>query len=162
MIERLIAIGDMHGSYDKLTALLNKINPKKTDTLVILGDYIDRGYNSKEVVSTLLKLKKTTNCIFLTGNHEDMLLKTKETRKKEDISFWLFNGGITTLDSYGDYVNIFKTHGNFFENLKLYYLTDEFLFVHAGIRPDKPLMEQEKQDFLWIRDNFIYKKHKLK
>ena len=96
------------------------------------------------------------------GNHEDMLLRTKETKKEKDISFWLFNGGITTVDSYGNYVNIFKTHGNFFENLKLYYLTDEFLFVHAGIRPDKPLDEQEKQDFLWIRDNFIYKKHKLK
>ena len=162
MIKRLIAIGDIHGEIDKLTSLLDKISPKKDDTLIFLGDYIDRGYHSKEVVSELLKLKKTINCIFLMGNHEDMLLRTKETRKEEDISFWLFNGGITTLDSYGDYVNIFKTHGNFFENLKLYYLTDEFLFVHAGIRPDKSLENQEKQDFLWIRDNFINKKHKLK
>ena len=162
MIKRLIAIGDIHGEIDKLTSLLNKIKPKKDDTLVFLGDYIDRGNNSKEVISTLIKLKKLTNCIFLMGNHEDMLLRTKETKKEKDISFWLFNGGITTVDSYGNYVNIFKTHGNFFENLKLYYLTDEFLFVHAGIRPDKPLDEQEKQDFLWIRDNFIYKKHKLK
>ena len=159
---RLIAIGDIHGEIDKLTSLLDKISPKKDDTLVFLGDYIDRGYNSKEVISTLLKLKKAANCIFLLGNHEDMLLRTKETRKEEDISFWLFNGGITTLNSYGDYVNIFKTHGNFFENLKLYYPTNDYLFVHAGIRPDKLLESQEKEDFLWIRDNFIYKKHKLK
>jgi len=162
MNKRLIAIGDIHGEIDKLNSLLDKISPKKSDTLVFLGDYIDRGNSSKEVISTLIKFKKSTNCIFLMGNHEDMLLRTKETRKEEDISFWLFNGGITTLDSYGDYVNTFKTHGNFFENLKLYYSTDKFLFVHAGIRPDKPLDEQEKQDFLWIRDNFINHKHQLK
>ena len=160
--ERLIAIGDIHGEIDKLNSLLDKINPTKSDTLVFLGDYIDRGDHPKLVISTLLKLKKITNCVFLTGNHEDMLLRTKETKKEEDIGFWLFNGGTTTLDDYGDYTEIFKTHGNFFENLELYYLTDKFLFAHAGIRPDKPLNEQEKQDFLWIRDNFIRKKHILK
>ena len=160
--KRLIAIGDIHGEINELNSLLDKISPKKSDTLVFLGDYIDRGNNSKEVISTLIKLKKSTNRIFLMGNHENMLLRTKETRKEEDIGFWLFNGGITTVDSYGDYVNIFQTHGDFFENLKLYYQTEDFLFVHAGIRPDKPLDEQEKQDFLWIRDNFINHKHQLK
>lgn len=159
---RLIAIGDIHGEINKLNSLLDKISPKNSDTLVFLGDYIDRGLYSKEVISTLIKLKKSTNCVFLMGNHEDMLLKTKETKSEADIGFWVFNGGITTIDSYGDYVKIFQTHGNFFENLKLYYLTDDFLFVHAGVRPDKPLKEQEKQDFLWIRDNFINHKHQLK
>ena len=159
---RLIAIGDIHGEIDKLNELLRQLEPQKEDTLVFLGDYIDRGHHSKEVIERLIALSEKTNCVFLKGNHEQMLLKLFETKKEEDIQFWLVNGGIETLDNYGDIGEILRLHKDFFNSLKLYYLTDKYLFVHAGIRPDKPLEEQEEEDFLWIRDNFIGKKHLLK
>ena len=73
--KRLIAIGDIHGEIEKLNELLNQLAPQKDDTLVFLGDYIDRGLNSKEVINCLIELSKNTNCIFLKGNHEDLLLK---------------------------------------------------------------------------------------
>ena len=159
---RLIAIGDIHGDIEKLNLLLKKLMPEKSDTVVFLGDYIDRGLHSKEVIERLLELSQKTKCIFLKGNHEDMLLKILRTKKEEDIAEWLMMGGITTYDNYGDFPTLFKLHRDFFKNLQLYYMTDDYLFVHAGIRPDKPLEEQEKEDFLWIRDNFIDKKHCLK
>lgn len=162
MSGRLIAIGDIHGDIVKLNSLLKKLRLKKNDTVVFLGDYIDRGYHSKEVIERLIELSKKINCIFLKGNHEDMLLKILQTKKEEDIAEWLMSGGITTYDNYGDFPTMLSMHRDFLENLKLYYLTEGYLFVHAGIRPDKALDEQEKEDFLWIRDNFIYKSHNLK
>lgn len=159
-MKRLIAIGDIHGEIHKLNSLINKIHPKKTDTLVFLGDYIDRGYDSKEVVSALLKLSKNTNCKFLMGNHEYYLLRMLED---DDFAkdFFFENGGERTLDSYGSIDNLLKTHGEFYKNLKYYYLENDFLFVHAGIHPNKSLDEQDYIDMLIIRDNFINHKHKL-
>ena len=160
--KRLIAIGDIHGEIEKLKELLNQLAPQKDDTLVFLGDYIDRGLNSKEVINCLIELSKKTNCIFLKGNHEDLLLKVLQTRNEIDILNWLIAGGRTTLDNYGSLENIFKLHNDFFNNLKPYYITKDYLFVHAGINPNKLLEEQDEYDLLWIRDNFIYRKHKLK
>ena len=159
---RLIAIGDIHGEIYKLNELLRQLKPKKEDTLVFLGDYIDRGKHSKEVIERLISLSKETNCIFLKGNHEQMLLKIPETKSETDVNYWMINGGVETFDSYGNFENIFNYHRDFFNNLKLYYLTDKYLFVHAGINPDKSLEEQTEDDFLWIRDSFINKKHNLK
>ncbi|MBR6163857.1 serine/threonine protein phosphatase [bacterium] len=162
-IKRLIAIGDIHGEIDKLNELLRQLKPQKEDTLVFLGDYIDRGRHSKEVVERLIGLSKETNCIFLKGNHEQMLLNLIRTKTENDVSFWLINGGTKTLDSYdNNFVEMLTLHGEFFKNLKPYYLTDKYLFIHAGINPSRLLNEQEEDDFLWIRDSFINSKHKLK
>ncbi len=160
--DRLIAIGDIHGEAEKLDMLLNKIKPKKNDTLVFLGDYIDRGKNSKQVVERLINLSYTANCIFLKGNHEALLLKFLKTKSETDVCTWLINGGKETLDSYGDIISMMELHGDFFKKLIPYYLTEKYLFVHAGINPDKPLKEQTEDDLLWIRDEFIDKKHNLK
>ena len=159
---RLIAIGDIHGNIEKLNELLKQLSPQKEDTIVFLGDYIDRGLYSKEVINRLIMLSEKTNCIFLKGNHEDLLLKALQTSAVEDVFNWLIAGGGTTIDSYGKIENIFKLHNHFFDKLKPYYLTEKYLFVHAGINPNRQLEEQEEYDLLWIRDNFIYKKHKLK
>ena len=161
MKNRLIAIGDIHGEIEKLNSLLDKLNLTKSDTVVFLGDYIDVGHNPKAVIERLIELQKETNCIFLMGNHEDILLKVLKTKNQDDVEYWLSVGGVTTFDSYGDFF-LPKSHVQFLKNLKFYYQTEKYFFVHAGIRPDKPLEEQEKEDFLWIRDNFIYKKHQLK
>lgn len=162
MTGRTIAIGDIHGDIDRLNKLLDKLQPKKDDTFVFLGDYIDVGPHPKAVITRLIDLSKETNCIFLRGNHEDMLLKAVKTKAEHDIEEWIFCGGITTLQDYGDFIEMLTLHKDFFNQLKLYHLTDKYLFVHGGVRPDKPLEEQEKQDLLWIRDNFIYNRHMLK
>mgnify|MGYP003571477197 CR=1 FL=1 len=162
MKNRLIAIGDIHGEIDKLNELLKQLEPIKDDTLVFVGDYIDRGRHSKQVIERLISLSKEINCIFLKGNHEQMLLKLIETKKERDINFWLMNGGSETVESYGNLLEMLELHGCFFKTLKPYYLTNKYLFVHAGIRPDKPIKEQTEGDLLWIRDDFIDKKHNLK
>ena len=158
---RLIAIGDIHGDIDKLNSLLEKLRLKKHDTIVFLGDYIDRGYHSKEVIEKVIELSNKYNCIRLMGNHEDLLLKILKTKKEEDIAEWLMSGGITTYDNYGDFPTLFSMHKSFFDSLQLYYKTEKYFFVHAGVRPNKPLEEQEREDLLWIRDNFIKYKHIL-
>ena len=94
------------------------------------------------------------------GNHEYYLSRINNDNYAKD--FFIEYGGMQTIDSYGSIQNIFKIHGNFFNNLKPYYLTDKYLFVHAGIRPDKTLKEQENVDMFIIRNNFIDFKHLLK
>ena len=167
MKKRLIAIGDIHGEIEKLNSLFEKLNLTKSDTLVFLGDYIDRGKHSKEVIERLIKLSEAVNCVFLKGNHEQMLLRGLESKRESDINYWLMNGGRETFENYGGYeknglIEIYRIHFDFFKSLKPFYLTDKYLFVHAGIRPEKPLKEQDESDLLWIRDEFINKKHKLK
>jgi len=158
--KRLIAIGDIHGEIDKLNNLLKKIDPKIGDTLVFLGDYIDRGKDSAAVVERLLKLKNDfVKCVFLKGNHEQLFLQALKTLSEEDIANCISNGGAETLKQYllmkkNDFEK-FKIHIKFFKSLENYYLTDEFLFVHAGISPYKPLEEQTEEEFLWIRYEFI-------
>ncbi len=159
---RLIAIGDIHGEIYKLNDLLSRLKLKNEDTLVFMGDYIDRGKHSKEVIERLIELEKQTNCIFLKGNHEQMLLKCLKTKSETDVCTWMINGGADTLDSYGDIIEMLNMHGDFFKSLYPYYLTDKYLFVHAGINPKKPLDKQTEDDLLWIRDDFINKKHSLK
>lgn len=95
---RKFAIGDVHGRMDKLEDLMKKVSPEEDDTFIFLGDYIDRGPHSKEVVDYLLELRKTSKCIFLTGNHEQMLYDYL-TPPRED-SLYLRNGGASTIESY--------------------------------------------------------------
>lgn len=160
----IFAIGDIHGSFDQLQGLMQKIPIDfMHDTLVFIGDYIDRGPGSVEVVDYLLDLKKRVpGIIFLKGNHEDMLEKYLDGT---DRFTYLLNGGQNTLDSYlnktdrTDSFPIPNDHMAFFKSLRLYYETEAYLFVHAGLRPKVPLASQETDDLLWIRDKFIYSKY---
>ena len=161
MQNRLIAVGDIHGEIDKLNSLLNKLDLQSNDRVIFLGDYIDRGEYTKEVINRLIELSKTVECIFLKGNHEDMLLNTRISRKQEDVEHWLLSGGISTYDNYGDYPAIFNMHGEFLNNLKLYYIENGYLFVHAGVNPKKSFEEQNSDDLLWIREEFYENKHNL-
>ena len=156
---RYIAITDIHGEFYKLENLLNKIEYTSDDTFVFMGDYIDRGAYSKEVVERIIKQSETNKCIYLIGSHEYAMLHSKS----DDYYQWLFDnyGGPATVRSYGSFENIMKIHGDFYRNLKFYYLTDKYLFVHAGINPDLPLEEQNEVDLVYIRGKFIYSKHKL-
>ena len=161
MQNRLIAVGDIHGEIEKLNLLLDKLLLTSNDKVIFLGDYIDRGEHSKEVIDRLIELSKTIECVFLKGNHEEMLLNTRISRRQEDVEHWLLSGGITTYDNYGDYPTIFNLHGIFLENLKPYHIENNCLFVHAGINPDKKLEEQNSDDLFWIREEFYERSHSL-
>ena len=163
-MKRIFAIGDIHGCYDQLKALVEKIPIDFFhDTLLFIGDYIDRGPHSAEVVDYLIKLKNhVKEVIFLKGNHEDMLDKFLNGA---DRFTYLLNGGQQTLDSYltkpvqSEFFPIPPDHMEFFKSLRLFYETEEFIFVHAGLRPRVPLESQNTEDLLWIRNKFVSSKY---
>lgn len=148
-MNRLIAIGDIHGCYYSLVNLINKLNiNKETDTLVFTGDYIDRGKNSFEVLSYLQKLQKEMNCICLLGNHEDIMLDALDSNDKQ---LWKCNGGTKTIKNYHRNNKPLKTHYNWLKSLPLYYETDKYIFCHAGL-PKTKLEDNDKDDMLWDID----------
>ena len=158
-MSRYIAITDIHGEVHKLNNLLSKIQIKPDDIFVFMGDYIDRGKYSKEVVDTIIDIGNRNKAIYLIGSHEYAMLHSNE----DDYYRFLYDnyGGPATTRSYGGFSNIMKVHGDFYRNLKFYYLTDKYLFVHAGINPDYSLEEQNEVDLVYIRGKFIYSKHNL-
>ena len=145
-------IGDIHGMYRYLLKLLEKLPAREGDEFVFLGDYIDRGPSSKEVVDLLIKLFKSQRTTFIKGNHEDMMLRCL---KMGDCLTWHFNGADATLRSFGG-VDEIKKYLDFFESMKIFYEKEMFLMVHGGVKPGVPLEEQNEFDMLWIRDEFIY------
>jgi serine/threonine protein phosphatase 1 len=153
--ERLLAIGDIHGCRDQLAALLEKIAPTHNDQVVFLGDYIDRGPDSAGVISDLVTFRKVFPAtIFLRGNHEQMFADYLED---QDPTVFLLNGGAKTLNSYhkSEQWPIPPVHLEFLNSLLNFHETQEFIFVHAGLRPNIPLAEQNSRDLLWIRQDFI-------
>jgi serine/threonine protein phosphatase 1 len=163
-MKRIFAIGDIHGCFDRLKALMEKIPIDcSRDALIFIGDYIDRGPHSVEVVDYLIQLKnRVPEVMFLKGNHEDMLDKFINGA---DRFTYLLNGGQQTLDSYltksvqSEFFPIPPDHMEFFKSLRLFYETEEFIFVHAGLRPRVPLESQNTEDLLWIRDKFVSSKY---
>lgn len=148
--KRTYAIGDVHGCLESLMALMAKLSPRKADELLFIGDYIDRGPDSKGVVDYVLELRKSRpgKVTCLLGNHEWMLLNHLDGT---DPVSWLQNGGQATLASYGGEHKIPYAHREFFHSLAPLHRTDDYLFVHAGIRPGVPLEAQSTEDMLWIR-----------
>lgn len=154
-------VGDIHGCFDKLRALMDIIPINYAqDQLIFIGDYIDRGQSSVDVVDYLMDFKKRVpGIIFLKGNHEDMLQNYLDG---SDRFTYLLNGGQRTLDEYLNRSNnpkafpIPSEHLEFFNSLHLYYQTEDYIFVHAGLREKVPLESQKTVDLLWIRDEFIY------
>ena len=158
---RYIAITDIHGELGKLESVLSKIETRPDDIFVFMGDYIDRGDKSKEVVERVIKQSETHECIYLIGSHEYALLHAKQDDYYNYL-FWNY-GGPATVKSYGGrFENILDTHGDFFRSLKFYHLTDDYLFVHAGIDPRYSLEDQSEVDLVYIRSAFYRNKHNLK
>ncbi len=166
---RTFVIGDIHGCVDELNRLLDHLAPSGGDHLVFLGDYVDRGPGSREVIARLLGLKlEGPRCTFLKGNHEDMFLAFMGMPGRYGDAF-LYNGGDATLRSYG--VDRCPTpeiasrmppeHLAFLQALELTQSLGGFLCVHAGVNPDRPLEAQEPEDLLWIRGTFIQKPHRF-
>ncbi len=145
----IYAIGDIHGCLDPLRRLMDQIQPSDEDEVVFVGDYVDRGPDSKGVIDYLLTLQGRYT--FLMGNHERMFL---DFLRGKDRHLFMYNGGRPTLESYGDIGKIPAAHLDFLHRLRLYYETDDYIFVHGGIRPGIPMPEQDPQDLLWIREEF--------
>ena len=156
---RIIGISDIHGEYEKLCRVLEKITPKKDDTIVFMGDYIDRGKKSREVVDKIIDMKTVCNCVYLTGSHEYAMLHAKSDEYYNYL-FWNY-GGDATAESYGGFDNIMKIHGDFFNSLKFYHIIGKYLFIHAGVRIGVPLEEQSEEDMVYIRSAFYTKPHHL-
>jgi serine/threonine protein phosphatase 1 len=153
------AIGDIHGSYTKLHNLLGHCMTHRDTSdyrLIFLGDYVDRGERSREVVELLINTQAEApgQVICLKGNHEDMLLNAA---KGGDAGPWLFNGGDTTLASYGvaRADEILPAHLAWFDALPTATTDERRFFVHAGVRPGVPLRQQSEHDLLWIREPFL-------
>lgn len=174
---RIYAIGDLHGRADLLASLLLQIevdialHPVSRPIAVFLGDYIDRGPDSKEVLDLLVTQGRTPETVFLKGNHETFLLNFLKNPTLLDN--WRQYGGLETLVSYGlkppinpslnDQARLARdltsampeSHRQFFKALQLSFVCGDFLFVHAGLRPLIPIQQQTEDDLLWIRDDFL-------
>ncbi len=169
---RLFAIGDIHGCVDELSALLEALPLSAHDTVVFVGDYIDRGPDSRGVIGTLLawRAKTSAQAVFLKGNHEDMALAFLG-RPGHWGEAWFRNGGVAALRSYGIHpdqpaaaiaARLPDEHLAFLDGLETSHRWgDEYLLVHAGIRPGIPLAGQRIEDLLWIREEFLDETHDL-
>ena len=148
MTYRTIAIGDIHGHLAALNALLDQIGIESDDTLVLLGDYIDRGPKSAQVIERIIDLSQYHRVISIRGNHEEMLLQALENDCF--LNTWLGNGGDIALESYGGRIGgIPSRHIDFLENLPLVYEIENHFFIHASFAPNRTLDDQVAADALW-------------
>lgn len=180
---RLIAIGDIHGQRRKLENLLEIVQPTADDKLVFLGDYIDRGPDSKGVLDCLTELAgRYPQTVFLRGNHEQVALDALHSadadrvpgyqplsdldpgyqmhfQHRRPLDIWLRNEAESTLASYGidlpveeeDLAAIPQAHVDFLARTSLWHRENGFLFVHAGVRDDRPL---DQQTNVLLRDRY--------
>lgn len=166
-----VVYGDIHGYVEPIKKLAEmvdwRIGSKTERRRVFLGDYIDRGPESKQLIDYLIETRQPQD-VFLMGNHEDMFMhnfewynKAMDPYHRADMKMCFFqNGGIATMRSYGwteDHVEVSfpNEHIEFFRNLKTSYEDARRYYVHAGIDYTRPLAEQRKSDQLWIRDQFL-------
>ena len=154
------AVGDIHGSIDKLKALLAACREHaagRPARFVFLGDYIDRGPDSAGVIRFMMRLQDElgADLIALMGNHEAWALES--VHRLNPSPSWLRNGGTATLQSYGvtSVGELPREHLNWLSSLRLSFDDGRRFFVHAGVDPEKPLDAQETADLLWIREPFL-------
>jgi serine/threonine protein phosphatase 1 len=148
---RFIAIGDIHGCSVALARLLEAIEPQPADTIITLGDYVDRGIDSKGVLDQLIALADRCRLVPILGNHDEMMLHARDGRS--DFQFWMNCGGIAALDSYGSSGRldlIPRSHFRFLENCVPFFETDSHFFVHANYKPDLPLDRQDDHTLRWL------------
>ena len=175
MDHKIFAIGDLHGHYDELMALMEKLPISDRDEVVFLGDYVDGGPKTKQVLDQLIKWDDENNLWhFLYGNHEDLMLDALvwKQRKYGDWYLWWNQGGKATAYSYvPDKLSAYERaliqpetliptrHLSWLHGRPTFYETKDYFFVHAGLWPDKSIEEQKKvkyaKDLIWIRDDFI-------
>lgn len=148
METRTIAIGDIHGCAAALSGLIAAIDVQHSDTLVVLGDVIDRGDQSRESVELLIELQDRCRIVLILGNHEKMLLDVWQRGHSD--SLWLACGGDTTVLSYaGSLDNAPQSHRQFLESAQMFYQSDSHFFIHANYVADLPLESQPVSVAIW-------------
>src|SRR5689334_16844310 len=174
---RIYAVGDVHGRADLLTQLFMRIDddlrarPHAHATQIFLGDYIDRGPHSRQVIDLLIDRQRSHQTMFLKGNHEDCMLQV--LADPAVFAEWKMIGGLSTVLSYGIAPAghhdtqahpritaalseaVSDRHKSFLRNLGLSFSAGDFFFAHAGVRPGIPLAAQSPRDLLWIREDFL-------
>jgi len=166
---RIFAIGDIHGCYDKLRQLMERLpyDPKQ-GTLVFLGDYIDRGGQSRQVLDYLCQLRRQAQkVIMLIGNHEYLMLQYHRTGDPALLPFLRHLGIDKTLSSYGvshpqslqDMLFLPDEHRKLLDSLLPYWETEEYIFVHAGLEPGVPLDQQDLSTLCEARPAFLSEEH---
>ncbi|WDQ19328.1 metallophosphoesterase family protein [Rhodopirellula sp. P2] len=141
-------IGDIHGCAKALRSMIQELAPAENDELIFLGDYVDRGPDSRDVVEQLLDLQSVCKVIPLRGNHEWMLQSV--VARGMDDSMWLRSGGRATVASYGGSIRkIPEQHLAFFENLLACYQTESEIFVHAMYDPSGEIATQDDELTYW-------------
>jgi serine/threonine protein phosphatase 1 len=176
-LTRTLVISDIHGCYEAFVALLKKIKfSPKVDQLILLGDYVDRGKQSKEVLEHVMRMVNNGEAIALRGNHDQLFLELViQNHSLHDAKF-LDHGGVQTINSYcGTRYTLedlldrsliekakayirksYKAHIQFLDSLPLYYEDTHHIYVHAGLNPFYyNWREQPEKDFIWIRDAFV-------
>ncbi len=168
------AIGDVHGRDDLLEMMLEHIasdrerrHPDRAATMVLVGDYVDRGPDGAAVIDRLMRGVDGFDLVCLKGNHEAMMLACTETEDRQAWAGWIHNGGDATIHSFGLKVRFGYFRADhladaigperlaWLRDLPLYHRTPDTLFVHAGILPGRPLAKQTERDLLWIRNRFL-------
>lgn len=165
-MEKLFAIGDIHGEHELLLKLMDMIEAKREGdegfTMVFLGDYVDRGPDSRDVVEFLMRgpSNPKDNWICLKGNHEDMMVRALVTREVDAWRHWEMNGGNATIKSWENpddpgYFTVTPEQGQWLAGLPVMLETPNHVFVHAGLMPGVDLDHQEEEVCMWIRDRFL-------
>jgi serine/threonine protein phosphatase 1 len=179
--ERIYAVGDLHGRLDLLQDLLKQLELDAADresastTLLFLGDIIDRGPQSRQLVELIRRSQANgEGVVLLCGNHEELLLASAAGNAMAQ-NVWLANGGDATLRSFGTAPELFAAGSpqergtmirqnvggavlDWLRSLPLCYRSGDYYFCHAGVRPGVSLEAQERADLLWIRDEFLVSK----
>ncbi|WP_422124565.1 metallophosphoesterase family protein [Planococcus sp. X10-3] len=160
-MKRTLVISDIHGELKLFDELLQQAqyNPDQ-DQLILLGDYVDRGLESKDVLDRVIELKDR-GAIVLSGNHDAMMVAAvadeRDARER-----WERNGALPTLQSYDSSITdmefptteTFREHVAFLRDLDFYHETADYIFVHAGVRPGMPVEKTDPHTLVWIRDEF--------
>jgi serine/threonine protein phosphatase 1 len=146
---RTFAIGDIHGCDCALDVLLSNMEITEDDTLVILGDVVDRGPGTKQVIDRLLELERSCRLIFLLGNHEECMIDALDGGPLREL--WLEHGGVEAIESYRRESEIPARHIEFLHSGRDYWEDDNTIYVHANLEPGVPLAEQSSDWLRWIK-----------
>jgi serine/threonine protein phosphatase 1 len=156
-MSRTFVIGDVHGCADELDELLAQLPLERSSKLIFLGDLIDRGPKSRQVVERIFELRRRHEVIALRGNHEAMLLEFIENASPRKVARFIYNGGGSTLASYADAEGNYAIpaeHLAFFQSMPLVHETEKYFFVHAGV-PEMPLAQldphKHAEELVWMR-----------
>ncbi len=147
---RLIAVGDVHGCCHALDTVLDALVPTPDDRIVFVGDLVDQGKESREVLQRIIRLQQECHVVLIRGNHEEMMFAARESEAA--LRYWERCGGVATLNSYrfgGKLDDIPASHWALLESTIPYFETDDHIFTHANYLADVPMNEQPEYTLRW-------------